>query len=177
MPGSSSPLPPPKQRIPFPSRRASLKYKRIASKGAPLLPLMDSLPLGSSQASSPDQSWLFTWRCTCCKPWATADLSGARRWGMLDCQDTGAKGAPIHTKISFSILDILDPQKFTRKNNPAAGRKECTPHAAAGQQEKSLGRVVAERNSSHQRNKLQAYLGKAMHPDLYLICTRVLGCC
>ncbi|XP_015277679.1 PREDICTED: NK1 transcription factor-related protein 2 [Gekko japonicus] len=74
---------------------------------------------------------------------------------MLECQDSGAKGAPIHTKISFSILDILDPQKFTRKNNLAAGRRECIPHA--GQQEKSLGRVAAERNSSHQRNKLQAY--------------------
>nr|XP_056706454.1 NK1 transcription factor-related protein 2 [Euleptes europaea] len=116
---------------------------------------MDSLPLGSSQASSPEQSWLFTWRCICRKPWTTADLSGARREGMLDCQDSGAKGAPVHTKISFSILDILDPQKFTSKNNPAAGRRESIPHA--GQQEKSLARVAAERHPSHQRNKLQAY--------------------
>uniref|UniRef100_A0ACB8F8X3 Uncharacterized protein n=1 Tax=Sphaerodactylus townsendi TaxID=933632 RepID=A0ACB8F8X3_9SAUR len=74
---------------------------------------------------------------------------------MLDCQDSGAKGAPIHTKISFSILDILDPQKFTSKNNPAAEKREIIPHA--GQQEKSLGRVAAEKNPSHQRNKGQAY--------------------
>ncbi|XP_054839777.1 NK1 transcription factor-related protein 2 [Eublepharis macularius] len=74
---------------------------------------------------------------------------------MLDCQDSGAKGAPLHTKISFSILDILDPQKFTKKSNSAAGRRESIPHT--GQQEKSLGRVSVERNRSHQRNKLQAY--------------------
>ncbi|XP_077206142.1 NK1 transcription factor-related protein 2 [Paroedura picta] len=125
---------------------------------------MDSLPLGSSQASSPQQSWLFTWQCICCKPWTTADLSKARRRGMLDCQGSGAKGAPLHTKISFSILDILDPQKFTRKSNPAAGRRECIPHA--GQQDKSLGRVAAERNSSHQRNKLQAYHDAAGQAEL-----------
>ncbi|XP_028585839.2 NK1 transcription factor-related protein 2 [Podarcis muralis] len=74
---------------------------------------------------------------------------------MLDCPESGAKGAPIHTKISFSILDILDPQKFTRKSNPAAGRRESIPHA--GQREKSLGRVDVERHPSSRRNKLEAY--------------------
>ncbi|XP_061491713.1 NK1 transcription factor-related protein 2 [Rhineura floridana] len=74
---------------------------------------------------------------------------------MLDCPESGAKGAPIHTKISFSILDILDPQKFTRKSNPVAGRRESIPHA--GQREKSLGRVELERNPSSRRNKLEAY--------------------
>ncbi|XP_062987665.1 NK1 transcription factor-related protein 2 [Elgaria multicarinata webbii] len=74
---------------------------------------------------------------------------------MPDCQDSGAKGTPIHTKISFSILDILDPQKFTRKSNPSAGRRESIP--PAGQREKSLGRVELERNPSSKRNKLEAY--------------------
>nr|XP_060624581.1 NK1 transcription factor-related protein 2 [Anolis sagrei ordinatus] len=36
---------------------------------------------------------------------------------MPDCQESGGKGPPIHTKISFSILDILDPQKFTRRKS------------------------------------------------------------
>ncbi|KAJ6668955.1 hypothetical protein lerEdw1_007764 [Lerista edwardsae] len=82
---------------------------------------------------------------------------------MLDCQGSGAKGAPIHTKISFSILDILDPQKFTRKSHlagaaaaaAAPGRRESIPHA--GQQEKSLGRVEPARTPSGRRNKLEAY--------------------
>ncbi|KAF7239269.1 NK1 transcription factor-related protein 2 [Varanus komodoensis] len=74
---------------------------------------------------------------------------------MPDCQESGAKGAPIHPKISFSILDILDPQKFTRKSNPATGRRENI--APAGQREKSLGRVELERIPSSKGNKLEAY--------------------
>lgn len=38
---------------------------------------------------------------------------------MLAWQDGGAKAAPSHHKISFSVLDILDPQKFTRAALPA----------------------------------------------------------
>ncbi|XP_005402029.1 PREDICTED: NK1 transcription factor-related protein 2 [Chinchilla lanigera] len=38
---------------------------------------------------------------------------------MLAWQDSGAKAAPSHHKISFSVLDILDPQKFTRAALPA----------------------------------------------------------
>lgn len=38
---------------------------------------------------------------------------------MLAWQDGGAKAAPAHHKISFSVLDILDPQKFTRAALPA----------------------------------------------------------
>lgn len=76
---------------------------------------------------------------------------------MLDCQGSGAKGAPTPPKISFSILDILDPQKFTRKSNPAAaGRRASIPAPGAGQQPpaKSLGRVEGGRHSTSKRNKL-----------------------
>ncbi|XP_074230559.1 NK1 transcription factor-related protein 2 [Camelus bactrianus] len=45
--------------------------------------------------------------------------SGLRAAGMLAWQDGGAKAAPSHHKISFSVLDILDPQKFTRAALPA----------------------------------------------------------
>ncbi|XP_066096524.1 NK1 transcription factor-related protein 2 [Saccopteryx bilineata] len=38
---------------------------------------------------------------------------------MLAWQNSGAKAAPPHHKISFSVLDILDPQKFTRAALPA----------------------------------------------------------
>ncbi|XP_007935093.1 NK1 transcription factor-related protein 2 [Orycteropus afer afer] len=38
---------------------------------------------------------------------------------MLAWQDGGAKAAPSSHKISFSVLDILDPQKFTRSALPA----------------------------------------------------------
>ncbi|XP_076980551.1 NK1 transcription factor-related protein 2 [Tamandua tetradactyla] len=38
---------------------------------------------------------------------------------MLAWQDSGAKAAPSHHKISFSVMDILDPQKFTRAALPA----------------------------------------------------------
>ncbi|XP_067389550.1 NK1 transcription factor-related protein 2 [Emydura macquarii macquarii] len=77
---------------------------------------------------------------------------------MLECQDSGAKAAPLHHKISFSILDILDPQKFTRKSNPAAPSKGSISHS--GEQEKSFGRVEVEKDTANQRssrNKLEAY--------------------
>lgn len=38
---------------------------------------------------------------------------------MLAWQDGGAKAAASPHKISFSVLDILDPQKFTRATLPA----------------------------------------------------------
>ncbi|XP_072496476.1 NK1 transcription factor-related protein 2 [Notamacropus eugenii] len=56
---------------------------------------------------------------------------------MLACQNSGAKVAPGHHKISFSILDILDPQKFTRRKGPVARGGLC----ASREQEKSLGQV------------------------------------
>lgn len=45
-----------------------------------------------------------------------APSAGRREWGagMLAWQGGGAKAAPAPHRISFSVLDILDPQKFTR---------------------------------------------------------------
>ncbi|KAM7169780.1 NK1 transcription factor-related protein 2 [Macrochelys suwanniensis] len=77
---------------------------------------------------------------------------------MLECQDSGAKVAPTHHKISFSILDILDPQKFTRKSNPAAQSRGIISHS--GEQEKSFGRVEVEKDTANQRSSrdtLEAY--------------------
>uniref|UniRef100_A0A8C6ZPY3 NK1 homeobox 2 n=1 Tax=Nothoprocta perdicaria TaxID=30464 RepID=A0A8C6ZPY3_NOTPE len=44
---------------------------------------------------------------------------------MLACPPGGAEAAPAHRKISFSVLDILDPRKFT-------GRSEAAPLHPAG---------------------------------------------
>ncbi|XP_012663226.1 NK1 transcription factor-related protein 2 [Otolemur garnettii] len=55
---------------------------------------------------------------------------------MLAWQDGGAKAAPSHHKISFSVLDILDPQKFTRAALPAV---RLAPREA----KKSLAEVEA----------------------------------
>uniref|UniRef100_A0A8D0BCK7 NK1 homeobox 2 n=1 Tax=Salvator merianae TaxID=96440 RepID=A0A8D0BCK7_SALMN len=74
---------------------------------------------------------------------------------MLDCQESGAKGAHIPPRISFSILDILDPQKFTRRSNPVAGRGGSIPQTGQPR-EKSLARVELERNPSSKRTKLEA---------------------
>ncbi|KAM6444108.1 NK1 transcription factor-related protein 2 isoform 1-T1 [Liasis olivaceus] len=72
---------------------------------------------------------------------------------MPDCPDSGAKGPPLHSKITFSILDILDPQKFNRKSPSAAGRRENAP-LAGGDRGKSLGGVELE--SESRRSELEA---------------------
>ncbi|NXE21721.1 NKX12 protein, partial [Ardeotis kori] len=78
---------------------------------------------------------------------------------MPECPERGAKAAPIHHKISFSILDILDPQKFSRRREPAAG--SWGSGSPSGEREKSLGRVdevgkdAAAAGSG--RNKLEAH--------------------
>ncbi|XP_075791418.1 NK1 transcription factor-related protein 2 [Pelodiscus sinensis] len=77
---------------------------------------------------------------------------------MLECQDSAAKVAPSHHKISFSILDILDPQKFTRRSKPAARSRGGLSHS--GEPEKSFGRVEVAKDTANQRsgrNKLEAY--------------------
>uniref|UniRef100_A0A8C8SD06 NK1 homeobox 2 n=1 Tax=Pelusios castaneus TaxID=367368 RepID=A0A8C8SD06_9SAUR len=84
---------------------------------------------------------------------------------MLECQDSGAKEPPIHHKISFSILDILDPQKFTRKSNPAARSRG----SISGEQEKSFGGVEVDKDTANQRscrNKLEAYGGRGENPKI-----------
>ncbi|EHB14542.1 NK1 transcription factor-related protein 2 [Heterocephalus glaber] len=60
---------------------------------------------------------------------------------MLAWQDGGAKAAPSHHKISFSVLDILDPQKFTRAALPAV---RLAPREA----KKSLAEVEAGKEVS-----------------------------
>uniref|UniRef100_A0A8C2SM95 Homeobox domain-containing protein n=1 Tax=Coturnix japonica TaxID=93934 RepID=A0A8C2SM95_COTJA len=76
---------------------------------------------------------------------------------MLECPDGGAKAAPVQQhKISFSILDILDPQKFTRRSEAAAGSGGSA--CRSGEQEKSLARVeVGKGAAQHEsgRNKLE----------------------
>lgn len=60
---------------------------------------------------------------------------------MLAWQDGGAKAAPSQHKISFSVLDILDPQKFTRAALPAV-------HPAPREAKKSLAEDVAGKDAS-----------------------------
>ncbi|NXC12580.1 NKX12 protein, partial [Corythaeola cristata] len=77
---------------------------------------------------------------------------------MPECPDRGAKAAPIHHKISFSILDILDPQKFSRRREPAEGSWGSAPRS--GEREKSLGRVEVGKDAAAPgsgRNKLEAH--------------------
>ncbi|NXP86621.1 NKX12 protein, partial [Passerina amoena] len=77
---------------------------------------------------------------------------------MPECPDRGAKAAPIHHKISFSILDILDPQKFSRRREPASGTWGSAPRS--GEREKSLGRVEVGKDAAAPgsgRNKLEAH--------------------
>ncbi|XP_014800704.1 PREDICTED: NK1 transcription factor-related protein 2 [Calidris pugnax] len=77
---------------------------------------------------------------------------------MPECPDRGAKAAPIHHKISFSILDILDPQKFSRRRETAGGSRGSAPRS--GEREKSLGRVEVGKDAAAPgsgRNKLEAH--------------------
>ncbi|NXY37350.1 NKX12 protein, partial [Pomatorhinus ruficollis] len=77
---------------------------------------------------------------------------------MPECPDRGAKAAPIHHKISFSILDILDPQKFSRRRETASGSWGSAPRS--GEREKSLGRVEVGKDAAAPgsgRNKLEAH--------------------
>lgn len=67
--------------------------------------------------------------------------SGPQPAGMLAWQDGGAKAAPSHHKISFSVLDILDPQKFTRAALPAV-------RPAPREAKKSLAEGEAEKDAS-----------------------------
>ncbi|MXQ80280.1 hypothetical protein E5288_WYG006233 [Bos mutus] len=60
---------------------------------------------------------------------------------MLAWQDGGAKAAPSHHKISFSVLDILDPQKFTRAALPAV-------RPAPREAKKSLAEAEARKDAS-----------------------------
>ncbi|KAM6105057.1 NK1 transcription factor-related protein 2 [Pterocles gutturalis] len=77
---------------------------------------------------------------------------------MPECPDRGAKTAPIHHKISFSILDILDPQKFSRRREEDSGSWGSAPRS--GEREKSLRRVEVGKDAAAPgsgRNKLEAH--------------------
>ncbi|NWU68626.1 NKX12 protein, partial [Pterocles burchelli] len=77
---------------------------------------------------------------------------------MPECPDRGAKTAPIHHKISFSILDILDPQKFSRRREEDSGSWGSDPRS--GEREKSLRRVEVGKDAAapgSERNKLEAH--------------------
>ncbi|XP_061220105.1 NK1 transcription factor-related protein 2 isoform X1 [Neopsephotus bourkii] len=97
--------------------------------------------------------------------WEPAGLREARRvGGMPECPERGGKAAPIHHKISFSILDILDPQKFSRRREPAAGSWGSAPRS--GEREESLGRVQVGKDAAalgSGKNKLEAH---DAHPAL-----------
>ncbi|XP_068957760.1 NK1 transcription factor-related protein 2 [Petaurus breviceps papuanus] len=83
---------------------------------------------------------------------------------MLACQNSGAKVAPGHHKISFSILDILDPQKFTRRKGPVARGGLC----ASREPEKSLGQ--AESAETEPGNRREAEISDS-RPECDLDCS------
>ncbi|XP_027443990.1 NK1 transcription factor-related protein 2 [Zalophus californianus] len=73
---------------------------------------------------------------------------------MLAWQDGGAKAAPSHHKISFSVLDILDPQKFTRAALPAVrpAPREAKKSLAEGE----AGKDASPGDSTRQRETSDA---------------------
>ncbi|XP_042815914.1 NK1 transcription factor-related protein 2 [Panthera tigris] len=68
---------------------------------------------------------------------------------MLAWQDGGAKAAPAHHKISFSVLDILDPQKFTRAALPAV--RPAPREAKKSLAEAEAGKDASPGDSARQR--------------------------
>ncbi|XP_051883700.1 NK1 transcription factor related 2-like,a [Pristis pectinata] len=73
---------------------------------------------------------------------------------MFECPDSGEEMSPTH-KISFSIIDILDPQKFTGKSQ-ALGLQDKGPNEISGmpvltsaqQTLKETVKLSAEKNSN-----------------------------
>lgn len=73
---------------------------------------------------------------------------------MFECSDSGEGMSPTH-KISFSIIDILDPQKFTGKSQ-AQGLQDKGPNensdmpvvSSAEQALKETVKLSAEKNSN-----------------------------
>ncbi|XP_072335366.1 NK1 transcription factor related 2-like,a [Scyliorhinus torazame] len=74
---------------------------------------------------------------------------------MFECPDSGEEMAPTH-KISFSIIDILDPQKFTGRSQAfelrQSGSNESSGAPVLSSEEQSLketgGQLSAEKNSN-----------------------------
>ncbi|NXL60885.1 NKX12 protein, partial [Chordeiles acutipennis] len=87
---------------------------------------------------------------------------------MPECPDRGANEAPIHHKISFSVLDILDPQKFSRKREAAAGSWGSARRS--GEREESLARVEVGKDAAAPgsgRNKLEAHGRNALEAGVW----------
>ncbi|XP_015353925.1 NK1 transcription factor-related protein 2 [Marmota marmota marmota] len=82
---------------------------------------------------------------------------------MLAWQDGGAKAAPPHHKISFSVLDILDPQKFTRTALPAA---RLAPREA----KKSLAEVEAGKDTRPGNRVRQQETFEKADPSRWDVC-------
>ncbi|CAH6793239.1 NK1 transcription factor-related protein 2 [Phodopus roborovskii] len=76
---------------------------------------------------------------------------------MLAWQDGGAKAAPSHHKISFSVLDILDPQKFTRAPLPPV-------RLAVREAKESLAEVEAEKDASPESQETPDAVGGGTSP-------------
>ncbi|XP_069719665.1 NK1 transcription factor-related protein 2 [Phaenicophaeus curvirostris] len=60
---------------------------------------------------------------------------------MPECPERGAAAAPTRRKTSFSILDILDPRKFSRNRGPGGAPR-------AGERDKTSGAVAAGRDGA-----------------------------
>ena len=86
-------------------------------------------------------------------PDSAPPASGPRAAGMLAWQDGGAKAAPSHHKTSFSVLDILDPQKFTRAALPAV-------RPAPREAKKSLAEAETRKDSSRHPARQRETPGK-----------------
>ncbi|XP_039587315.1 LOW QUALITY PROTEIN: NK1 transcription factor-related protein 2 [Passer montanus] len=138
------PLPPPRRRpLRLPGRPSS----------PPLTPRRQRRACGSGAARLRARAALRG-----SAPGASRSPGSAEGGGMPECPDRGAKAAPIHHKISFSILDILDPQKFSRRREPASGSWGSAPRS--GEREKSLGRVEVGKDAAAPgsgKNKLEAH--------------------
>lgn len=89
--------------------------------------------------------------------------SGPWEAGMLAWQDGGAKAAPSHHKISFSVLDILDPQKFTRAPLPPV----CL---AVQEAKKSLAEVEAGEDASPESQETPGKNARRLQAKMLRVC-------
>uniref|UniRef100_H3B5X5 Homeobox domain-containing protein n=1 Tax=Latimeria chalumnae TaxID=7897 RepID=H3B5X5_LATCH len=79
---------------------------------------------------------------------------------MLEYQDSGVKMAPSH-KISFSILDILDPNKFTSKTPQKAPQKGYkTTHFLQSSTEQTLEQVEVDEDGAETDSYRDTETGK-----------------
>ena len=75
---------------------------------------------------------------------------------MLECQESGVKSTHSH-RISFSISDILDPMKFTRRNDD----EHSTVKAVYNQSLESCGaHVFRDQNDTAESSLSGKHAGK-----------------